>query len=204
MNSQFFLLIPQGNSVFGIVFFITLLALGIDSCFALQEAFTTGIQDKWKVSTDKLALGFVLVAFVISLIFTTKDGFYWFDIWDKWICDFGLVTVGLAQCIIIGYLYNIQEFRRYLNGVSEIGLGNWWVIALRYVTPVVLVVILITNLRSEIWKPMRAILDGRRTSPGGVFSWRSPSSDASYGASGAHEVRRGRLVGRSSRSLTCP
>ena len=92
----------------------------------------------------------MFVSFVIALIFTTKDGFYWFDIWDKWICDFGLVTAGLAQCIIIGYLYNVQEFRRYLNSVSEIRLGNWWVIALRYVTPVVLVVILVTNLRSEI------------------------------------------------------
>jgi len=143
-------MLPALNAVFGVIFFITLLTLGIDSAFALQEAFTTGIHDKWKVPQGKLALGFVVVSFFISLIFTTKDGYYWFDIWDKWICDFGLVLAGLAQCLIVGYLYNVQEFRAYLNSVSEIRLGNWWVVTLRYVTPVILLVILVTNLRTEI------------------------------------------------------
>ena len=142
--------LPALNAFFGVIFFITLLTLGIDSAFALQEAFTTGFHDKWKISSEKLALGFVLVAFPISLVFTTKGGFFWFDIVDKWICDFGLVVAGLGQCVIVGYLYNSQEFRQYLNGISEIRLGGWWNIALRYITPVVLMIILVMNLRAEI------------------------------------------------------
>lgn len=142
--------LPALNHVFGIIFFLTLLTLGIDSAFALQEAFTTGFHDKWGISQEKLALGFVLVAFPVSLIFTTPGGFYWFDIVDKYICDFGLVVAGLVQCIAVGYLYNVHDFRRCLNSISEISLGHWWVIALRYVTPVVLLTILIMNLRTEI------------------------------------------------------
>jgi neurotransmitter:Na+ symporter, NSS family len=141
--------LPALNVVFGLIFFITLLTLGIDSAFALQEAFTTGIHDKWKVKPERLALGFVLVAFPISLIFTTKGGFYWFDIFDKWICDFGLVVAGLIQCIAVGYFYRVQEFRRYLNSISEVRLGQWWIWALRFVTPAVLAVILTMNLMSE-------------------------------------------------------
>ncbi|MBN1153737.1 sodium-dependent transporter [candidate division KSB1 bacterium] len=141
--------LPALNSIFGIIFFITLLSLGIDSAFALQEAFTTGFYDRWKLSHNRVTLIFVIIAFFISLIFTTSGGYYWFDIVDKWICDFGLVTVGLVQCIIIGYVYDIQEFRRYLNTISEISLGQWWVIALRYITPAVLLIILISNFVNE-------------------------------------------------------
>ncbi len=142
--------LPALNSFFGVIFFITLLTLGIDSAFALQEAFTTGIHDKWRIPHGKLSLGFIAVAFPISLIFTTRGGFYWFDIVDKWICDFGLVAAGLVQCIVVGYLFKIREFRAYLNEVSEVRLGSWWVIALRYITPIVLIVILVMNVRSEI------------------------------------------------------
>jgi NSS family neurotransmitter:Na+ symporter len=142
-------LLPALNSLFGVIFFITLLTLGIDSAFALQEAFTTGLHDKWKIKTEKLARGFILMVFPLSLIFTTKSGFYWFDIIDKWVCDFGLVLAGMVQCMAVGYLTDVQNFRVYLNNLSEIQLGRWWVIALRYVTPAVLFVILVMNLRAE-------------------------------------------------------
>jgi NSS family neurotransmitter:Na+ symporter len=144
--------LPMLNSLFGMIFFVTLLTLGIDSAFALQEAFTTGFYDKWRIPTEKLAAIFVLIAFPASLIFVTRGGFYWFDIVDKWICDFGLVISGLVQCIVVGYLYKVEDFRSYLNTHSEVRLGKWWVWALRYVTPTVLIIILIVNLYTEITK----------------------------------------------------
>ncbi len=142
--------LPALNTLFGLIFFITLLTLGIDSAFALQEAFTTGLHDKWKVKPEKLAWGFALVAFPLALIFTTKGGFYWFDIVDKWVNDFGLVTAGLLQALIVGYLYDIHGFRDYLNGISEVRLGNWWIWMLRYVTPLALTITLILNLQTEL------------------------------------------------------
>ena len=142
--------LPAFNGLFGVIFFVTLLTLGIDSAFALQEAFTTGFHDKWHVPPEKLARGFCLVAFPVSLIFVTRGGFYWFDIVDKWICDFGLVISGLVQCLAVGFLYPVGEFRDYLNAQSEVRVGRWWIWALRYVTPAVLTVILIGNLVQEI------------------------------------------------------
>jgi len=142
--------LPALNGLFGVIFFITLLTLGIDSAFALQEAFTTGFYDKWHLSTEKLARYFVIAAFLLSLIFTTRGGFFWFDIVDKWICDFGLVVSGLGQCLIVGYLYRIRDFREYLNRISEIRIGVWWEWTLRYITPSVLLIILIGNLSREI------------------------------------------------------
>jgi len=142
--------LPAFNALFGVIFFVTLLTLGIDSCFALQEAFTTGFHDKWHISPEKLARWFCLLAFPTSLIFVTRGGFYWFDIVDKWICDFGLVISGLVQCLAVGFLYPVRDFRDYLNGQSEVRVGRLWIWALRYVTPAVLTVILIGNLVQEI------------------------------------------------------
>jgi len=142
--------LPALNILFGLIFFIALLTLGIDSAFALQEAFTTGFYDKWQISPQKLAKYFVLIAFPVSLLFITRGGFFWFDIVDKWICDFGLVISGLIQCIAVGFFYNVNEFRDYLNNQSEIRIGRWWVWTIRYITPVVLLVILTGNLIQEI------------------------------------------------------
>ena len=50
----------------------------------------------------------------------------------------------------MGYLYRVQEFRAYLNELSEVPLGQWWVWGLRYVTPVVLSIILYFNIKQEI------------------------------------------------------
>ncbi len=147
--------LPALNAAFGVIFFVTLLTLGIDSAFALQEAFTTGFNDKWRIGAEKLARVFVLVAFPVSLIFVTRGGFYWFDIVDKWVCDFGLVISGLIQCIIIGYIYNVNDFRDYLNAHSEVRLGKWWIWALRYITPIVLLVILVMNLYDYITSGFR-------------------------------------------------
>ena len=97
-----------------------------------------------------MAKYFVLIAFPVSLIFITRGGFFWFDIVDKWICDFGLVISGLIQCIAVGYFYNINEFRDYLNNQSEIRIGRWWVWTIRYITPVILLVILTGNLIQEV------------------------------------------------------
>ncbi|MEJ2627559.1 MAG: hypothetical protein P8078_03245, partial [bacterium] len=60
------------------------------------------------------------------------------------------VVAGMMQCFAVGYLYRVQDFRAYLNNISEVKLGNWWVIALRYITPLALLIILVINLRSEI------------------------------------------------------
>ena len=46
--------LPALNALFGVVFFVALLTLGIDSAFALQEAFTTGFHDKWHIPPEKL------------------------------------------------------------------------------------------------------------------------------------------------------
>ncbi len=145
--------LPALNTFFAVVFFAMLVTLGIDSGFALQEAFTAGIIDKWNLSKSSVNLAFCVIALAISLVFTTSGGYYWQDIADHYIADFGLVIAGLCQCVIVGYLLGARRLREYLNTISEIRLGRWWDVMVKVFTPLVLLVILFTNIRREMADP---------------------------------------------------
>jgi len=131
-------LLPFGAAVFGILFFIMLLTLGIDSAFSEIETFVSGFTDKWKLN-KKVVLPIVCIfGFLIGLVFTTRGGIYWLDIVDYFVCTFGLTFVGLLECIVIGYIYKTRKMRKYINEVSEFKVGKWWSIMIMVVTPVIL------------------------------------------------------------------
>lgn len=147
--------LPAMNSFFAVIFFTMLVTLGIDSAFSLQEAFTSGILDKWRISKDKVNLVFCIIGFLSCLIYTTHAGSHWVDITDHYIADFGLVTTGLVQCLIIGYIFGPLKLRKYLNSISEVRLGRLWDWMIKYFTPVVLIIILVINIYKEIKQPFQ-------------------------------------------------
>ncbi|MBN1755824.1 sodium-dependent transporter, partial [bacterium] len=144
--------LPVMQGLFGVVFFLMLLTLGIDSAFSIVEGVCAGIQDKWNLHNKKgvVAALFCSVGFIIGLLFTTRAGLYWLDIVDHWVNNFGLAVVGLFECIIIGYFFDIRSFRKYINSVSEIKLGLWWEILIKYFTPLILLIILALNFVDEM------------------------------------------------------
>ena len=95
----------------------------------------------------KMAMTEAIIAAKIS------KGLSWQDIADHYIADFGLVIVWLAQCLIIGYVLGTGRLIKYLNEISEIRLGLWWDITIKFVTPIVLVVILVVNIVKEARDP---------------------------------------------------
>jgi NSS family neurotransmitter:Na+ symporter len=131
-------LLPKAVEIFGVIFFIVLLTLGIDSAFSIVEAVVTGIRDKWDVPRKKIVFWFCVVAFLAGLLFCTRAGLYWLDIMDEWMTRFGLACVGLMECIIIGWFFDTRRFKDYINSVSEIKIGLWWDIFIKVVTPAIL------------------------------------------------------------------
>jgi len=127
----------------GVLFFLALLTLGIDSLFSIVEAIITGIHDKWPVGRDRITAVFCGVGLVLGLLYATHSGLSWLDIVDKWMNSFGLAAVGLAECIVVGWLYKTGKLRRWLNSVSEVRIGLWWEICVKVITPLVLIVTLV-------------------------------------------------------------
>ena len=149
-------LLPGGAFVvglFGFVFFAMLLSLGIDSAFSIVEAGVAALKDKWGGSKRKVTLFYSLFLFIVGLLFVTKAGLYWLDIVDHYVNTYGLVFAGLTEAIIIGWYYDTSKLRNYFNSVSEYQFGSWWDIMIKFVTPIVLTILLVTELIADIGTP---------------------------------------------------
>ncbi|BBM86983.1 sodium-dependent transporter [Candidatus Uabimicrobium amorphum] len=137
-------------SFFAALFFLMLLTLGIDSAFSLVEAINTVIADVKKVSMHYIALVVCSVAFVCALLFVTDAGLYYLDIFDHFITNFGLVTVGILQCIVVGWIYGAPKLREYVNSVSTLKLGKWWDIMICYIIPIILSTLIVIQFNKEL------------------------------------------------------
>ncbi len=146
-------MIPHFGSFYGVVFFAMLIFLGLTSLVSLVEAMVTGLRDKFGISRARATVLTCGVGGLIGLIYATRAGLYWLDIVDHWALTYGLVVVGIAECIFLGWFFDIGSLRGYVNKVSEIHLGRWWQICIKFVTPSILTVTLGYSLFSELVTP---------------------------------------------------
>ncbi|MTI47452.1 sodium-dependent transporter [Sporosalibacterium faouarense] len=143
-------LLPFGSVVFALVFYIMLLTLGIDSFFSLVEGVVAGVSDKWGFGKKKTTIGVILVGFVISLIYATKGGLHWLDIVDRYVNNYGIIGVALFETIAIGWIYKSRKLREYVNPISEVHLGGWYDVLIKFIAPLALAGILVWNIVQEI------------------------------------------------------
>lgn len=157
-------LLPTGAAIFGLVFFLTLFLLGIDSAFALIEALVMGFKDAGL--NRKKALGIVsLIGVLLSLLFATGGGYHWLSIVDQFFNEIGLVAIGIVECLLIGYIFGPDKLKNLCNATSEIKIGKWWVWSIKYITPSILGIILLTRfvdlaISGQTGYPMWAVFLG--------------------------------------------
>lgn len=156
--------LPFGN-IFGLLFFIMLLTLAVDSAFSLVEAVSSSLRDNFGWTHKKSNILVALVSLGCGVIFTTGAGLYWLDIVDKWIGVFGLVIVILFETIVLAWFYRINRFRKYANLYSDIKIGEWWNKLLKYLLPLVIGALLINEALKLILEgyegyPQTALLFG--------------------------------------------
>ena len=175
--------LPFWAPFFGVVFFLMLLTLGIDSAFALVEGAATPLKDHFGLKHTKVVTWLCLIGLGGGIVFVTRGGWYWLDVVDHFLSDYGLVTVALAECIAVGWVFGAvrlkelhaeegkegeqiglgmvirgwllspSRFRHYVNSTSELKVGVWWDICVMYVTPLVLGYTLLTSLVKGILEP---------------------------------------------------
>jgi len=146
-------LLPFAAAFFGIIFYIALLTFGIDSAFSMVEPIVSGIHGKWKISKARATGIMCIVGFLISLIFATGSGLYWLDIADHFIANFGLVMIGLVECLILGWMYKLSKLRDHANKTSELHLGRWWDYLIKFAIPFVLFILLAAAVINNIINP---------------------------------------------------
>ncbi len=145
-------LMPHGN-IFGAVFFLCLTVAGISSAISIMEAFVSAMVDKFDLNRKSLVTCVSVLGFLGSIVFTTEAGILWLDIVDHFVTHYGLVVVGIFECIVVGWMFKLPVLRAHINKVSSIELGPFWDILIKFFIPFILGVILLSDLISEISKP---------------------------------------------------
>ncbi|PSU34322.1 sodium-dependent transporter [Photobacterium lutimaris] len=132
--------------ILGPLFFLALVVAGLSSHISIIEAVTSAIIDKLNI-TRKLAASLVCGSgFVVSMAFATNGGLLLLDLVDYFINNVALLASCLVELIVIAWLLKVSDIRSYVNSISEFGIGKWFEICIRFLSPAMLAVILGTNL----------------------------------------------------------
>ena len=141
--------LPAGNKIFGALFFLVLIVAGLSSAISLTEAFSCSICDKFKISRKKATTIICGLGLAGSIVFTTRAGLWILDIVDHFINNYALILGGILECILVGWILKSGVMRRHVNSVSSVKLPVVWDIAVRFVTPAMLIIIVVGALRNE-------------------------------------------------------
>ena len=142
-----------GSAFFGVLFFLLFVTLAVDSQFSLVEGCVGSIMDKWNLKRGPALAIVSAPAFLIGLVYVTKGGLYWLDIVDKFVNNYGLIAVGLVECIIVGWVVGTDKIRQHINALSEVRIGNWFDFCIKFLTPLVLLFMLVSSIIKDIRVP---------------------------------------------------
>jgi neurotransmitter:Na+ symporter, NSS family len=155
-------MLPFGK-LFGLLFFFLLMIAGISSAISIIEAFTSATIDKFGVRREFVITASCLFGLCLSLLFTTNAGLYWLDIVDHFLNHYGLITVGIIESFIVGWLYRTEKLKSHI--VSHLGLSGTrhkifnyiilqaWKYCIKFITPVALGIAIINSLMNEFSTP---------------------------------------------------
>ncbi|KAL8840777.1 MAG: hypothetical protein Q9176_003623 [Flavoplaca citrina] len=110
-----------GANFWAVLFFLTLMLLGISSTYPMLDVIVTAIMDRYghKLQRPLVAAVLVVVAFLISLMYCSQFGYYLLDGVDRWINNLALVFVVWSELALSTTIY------RFKDVFTETGKPAW-------------------------------------------------------------------------------
>ena len=164
-----FFVIPQGIAGFpfwvkgfGVFFFFLLVIAGLTSAVSLVEGMASPLIDKLGISRAT-ALACVLVPGILgSLMFALPMvidpglsgdgvlGLTLLDLVDNWAFRYSLLTVGLLECLLIGWVVGADKLRHAVNRHTKFRLPALFDWMIKVVIPVILALVLFGTLWQDL------------------------------------------------------
>lgn len=141
------------GTVLGVLFFACLIFAGITSTVSLIEAVSAPFIDKFGWKRNNVLTVFSLIGFSTSVLFASGSGLYLLDIIDNFINNYGIVVVGLLEVTLVGWILKPYVIREHTNEISYFRIGKWWDVVVKYVTPAILIYMLVQSLITEVKSP---------------------------------------------------
>ncbi|KAK5872707.1 hypothetical protein PBY51_013382 [Eleginops maclovinus] len=141
--------------LWSILFFFMLLTVGLDSQFAGIEVITTCLLDAFpqifKSKRALLTIAICSVLYLLGLPCVTRAGIYWVTLIDGYVASWVLLFLSLLEIIGVCYIYGGNRFIKDIEmmiGKKSFFFWLWWRACWFFLTPCLIVVILIWSLVS--------------------------------------------------------
>ncbi|XP_072303754.1 sodium-dependent neutral amino acid transporter B(0)AT1-like [Eucyclogobius newberryi] len=153
------------SPVWSILFFITLLCLGLSSLIGTFEGVLVPLRDlnvfpkRWP---QEAVTGITfLAAFFIALLFAQCSGMYWVSLFDMFAGSIPSLLIGLFESIIVVYVYGIDRFNEDIMFLIGHKPNIFWQVTWRFISPLILLVIIIAYIIKQaqeeltylVWDP---------------------------------------------------
>lgn len=126
--------------------FLAILFAGITSALGFLEPMLSTTADKIGWSRKKTATVLSIVGCIFSLILTSGISSYLVGIIDSFVNEFGILILIGVQCIIFAWFYGVDKIMPALNGLSIINVGTTWKFIIKYLLPLVLLVMWVVGI----------------------------------------------------------
>jgi len=144
---------PYFATLLGVLFFLALIFAGFTSEISITEAVIAALMDKLHRTRKTITTAYCVFGCLVSLVFTTGGGLFILDIVDHFINNFGIVLSGFLEVLLMAWLFDITLLKNHANAVSDIKIGMWWDIFIKYITPLILFATFCFNFYTDITKP---------------------------------------------------
>lgn len=166
-----FFVIPQGINelsntpwivrLFGFGFYLLVVLAGITSSISLIESPASALMDKFKIRRSKALMYIAIPCMLGSFLFALPQiidsgltgngtlGLTLLDITDHWVFNYSLLTVGLLEVIMMGWVFGAERLRQSLNANAKLKLGRWFTFFIKYLIPGLLLLVIVLSLIEE-------------------------------------------------------
>lgn len=128
--------------ILGPLFFFTVYISGITSMLSSFEVFSSSVQNKFHLTRKQTVTILCVVGAILSMVYATAPGEFLVTVTDEFVNNISLVVSVLIECLIFAWVFNMEKLIDFFNSNSKIfKIGKTWTLTVRYIIPIVLVVI---------------------------------------------------------------
>jgi SNF family Na+-dependent transporter len=139
----------QGSVFWAFIFFLMMLTLGIDTMMSSVEILVTSVFDILPKLRQcglrrRLTITCICIAlFAAGLLFCTRAGTYWVEIFDAYSGNWAVLFVALLELVSVAWFYGLDKFAIDMSAmlgqrVASRSSFNTWSIFWRFLSPVTL------------------------------------------------------------------
>ncbi|XP_050417623.2 sodium-dependent proline transporter isoform X1 [Patella vulgata] len=138
-----------GAAIWSFLFFFMLVALGLDSQFAMFEAIISAIIDTFphflRPRRTKFAMFCHFIGFLLGLPLVTKGGIWVLTLMEWYSASFGLMIVCLTEIVAVIWIYGIKNFSNDVEIMLGFQPALFWKATWVVITPVAISLMLILS-----------------------------------------------------------